>query len=644
MNPFEDRKYLNKKFVTGKNLSFEEVYADSTDSGDASQVMDDEREPVNTRALVIVIALVLCVLSLRLVMLQSVRGAEYQALALGNKLRITPTYAPRGLILDSKGKTIVQNMPNFELDALAPDLPNDPGLLQDEVGKIAKILNIDPAVIGAQIPALDRKSYQTKNLIPSIPKDQALVLLAQASDLKGFLVENNPIRDYKDPQVFAPVVGYTGKITDTELATHKNQGYLFNDYIGKTGLETEYENYLRGVSGQLQTEIDAQGNIKRSLADIPPSPGDNITLNIDYDLQKVIYDSLNTVLTRSHLTKGAAVATNPKTGQVLALVSFPSYDNSLFAHGISQADYSKLINNPDHPLINRVIAGQYPPGSTVKPMMGLAGLTEGVITPDTTIVDDGVIRVGSFTFYGYDHSGLGVMNVSRAIAMSSDIFFYTVGGGRAGTSIQGLGPERIAEWYRKFHLGSPLGIDLPGEKGGLVPDPSWKQQAVGDKWYLGDTYHESIGQGDVLVTPLQMNSWTATIADGGTIYKPYILDQVTDKDGNVIKQMQPTALAPNQFNPDYMKLIQAAMRQTVTSGTAQTLKNVAMPVSGKTGSAQFDPHDPSRTHAWFTSFAPSDDPQIALTVLVEGAGEGGTYAVPVTKLVYDWYVTNRLKK
>jgi penicillin-binding protein 2 len=277
-------------------------------------------------------------------------------------------------------------------------------------------------------------------------------------------------------------------------------------------------------------------------------------------------------------------------------------------------------------------------------MMAMAGLTEKVVSPETQILDDGVIRVGSFTFYGYDHSGLGIMNVSRAIALSSDIFFYTVGGGRAGTNINGLGPEKIAEWYRKFHMGSTLGIDLPSEKTGLVPDPDWKQRVIGDKWYLGDTYHVSIGQGDVLVTPLQMNSWTATIANGGTIMQPYILDQVTDKDGNVIKQMQPNVLAPNQFDSNYLKLVQDAMRQTVTSGTAQSLKTVAMSVSGKTGSAQFDPVHPSLTHAWFTSYAPSEDPQIALTVLVESAGEGSTYSVPVTKMVYEWYAANRLKK
>jgi penicillin-binding protein 2 len=641
MNPFEDRNYLNRKFFSGKNLSFEEIYADSKDE---SVNVEDEREPVSTRILTAIILVPFLVLATRLFLLQSVRGSEYKAMAEGNKLRATPTYAPRGLVMDSAGKIIVQNMPNFELDVVPADLLKDKSALDDQIGTVARILNVDLGNFTNQVYALDKKSYQTQNLISSITKEQALILLGKQATLPGFTVENNPIRDYRDPMMFAPLIGYTGKITEAELSNHKNDGYLLNDYIGKTGLEVEYENYLRGVSGQKQVEIDAQGNLKKALADIPPESGDNIKLNIDYDLEKVLYDSLHQMLTSRNLKRGAGVATNPKTGQVLAMVSFPSYDNSMFAHGISQTDYTNLINDPNHPLINRAIAGQYPPGSTVKPLMAVAALTEGVVKPDTRIVDDGVIRVGAFTFYGYNHTGLGVMDVYSAIARSSDIYFYTVGGGRAGTSIQGLGPDRIAAWYHKFQIGAPLGIDLPGEKSGLVPDPAWKERVKNEKWFLGDTYHYSIGQGDLLVTPLQINSWTATIANGGTVMKPYILNEVLDKDNNVIKKMEPQTLARDQFDPGIIKIVQDGMRQTVTVGTAQSLKSVGMAVSGKTGSAQFDPVHPTLTHAWFTSYAPSEDPQIALTVLVESSGEGGTYSVPVTKDVYNWWVENRLKK
>ncbi|HEX5429672.1 MAG TPA: penicillin-binding protein 2 [Patescibacteria group bacterium] len=642
MNPFEDKNYLNKKFDSGKNLSFEEIYADSKDEAPS---IESERETINFRVLAVVAAIPILLLAGRLFFLQSVRGADFRAQAEGNKLRVVPTYAPRGLILDANGKTIAQNMPNFELDVIPSDLPSDQQAWETEVGKISQILNVDPQTIDREISPLDRGSTQTTSIVSSITQEQALALIPQISNYQGFSVEDNPIRDYKDAQVFAPVVGYTGKITQQELADHSGQGYLFNDYIGKTGLELQYENYLRGVSGQKQTEIDAQGNVVKSLADIVPKPGDNITLNIDYDLQKVIYDDLTKTLNQYHLTRGAAVATNPKTGQVLALVSIPSYDNSLFAKGISQEDYNTLLNNPDHPLLNRAISGLYPPGSTVKPMMAIAGLTEGVITPQTKILDDGVIRVGNFTFYGYEHSGLGIMDVYSAIAKSSDIYFYTVGGGRAGTGISGLGPDKIAEWFRKFHLGSKLNIDLPNEQAGLVPDPAWKQQTRNEQWYLGDTYHYSIGQGDLLVTPLQVNSWTATVANGGTVMQPYILNKITDQDGNVVKQMQPQVLAANQFDPNYIQVVQQGMRDTtLPGGSAYSLHTVGMSISGKTGSAQFDASRPDLTHAWFTSYAPSEDPQIALTVLVESAGEGAIYSVPISHEIYDWWAANRLNK
>jgi penicillin-binding protein 2 len=276
--------------------------------------------------------------------------------------------------------------------------------------------------------------------------------------------------------------------------------------------------------------------------------------------------------------------------------------------------------------------------------MAVAGLTEGVITPQTKILDDGVIRVGTYTFYGYEHGGLGIMDVASAIAKSSDIYFYTVGGGNAKTGFVGLGPVKIANWFRKFNLGKTLGIDLPGEKPGLVPDPDWKQSVLDSSWYLGDTYHESIGQGDVLVTPLQINSWTATIANGGKIMQPYLLDEVDDKDGKVLAKGQPKVLAENIFDPKNIKIVQDGMRQTVTDGSGRSLNTLPIEVSAKTGTAQYDAKNLSKYHAWFTSYAPSSNPQIAITVLVEGGGEGYAVAGPVAKAAYEWWAANRYNK
>ncbi len=604
-----------------------------------ADVLDDERDFINYSFISFITIVGLVILLGRIFFLQGVKGSEYKALAEGNKLRVQYTLAPRGLILDSYGKVIAGNIPSFELVAITADLPKDQGEFDQKISEIAQILGKDESELKDEISKMALDSYQGQTLAENLTKDQALILIGKQDELKGFLVQNNAIREYKDPEVFSPLVGYTGKITASELKDHESDNYALNDYIGKTGLEIEYEQYLRGVAGKRQTEIDAQGNFKKTLAEIPGTPGENVKLNIDYDLQKTLYDSLRMQMAKFGAKKAAALATNPKTGQVLALISLPSFDNNLFAQGISQDEYAKLLNDPNKPMIDRVVSGTYPPGSTIKPVMATAGLTEGVINTKTKILDDGAIHVGTFTFNGYERSGLGIMDVYSAIAKSSDIYFYTVGGGNSKTGFQGLGPEKIADWFHKFHLGDSLGIDLPGEKSGLVPDPNWKESVKKEKWYLGDTYHESIGQGDVLVTPLQINSWTATVANGGKVMQPYILDEVEGK-----TKMQPKVLVDQVADPSVIKIVQDAMRQTVTSGSGHALASLPIEVSGKTGTAQFDARDLRRTHALFTSYAPSQNPQIALTILVEAGGEGHLVAVPVAHDVYAWWAANRWQK
>jgi penicillin-binding protein 2 len=313
----------------------------------------------------------------------------------------------------------------------------------------------------------------------------------------------------------------------------------------------------------------------------------------------------------------------------------------MFSRGITSQEYQNLLTDKNIPLLNRVVSGTYPPGSTVKPMIAIAALTEGVITIKTKILDNGVIKVGSYTFYGYDRSGLGMMDVYSAIARSSDIFFYTVGGGNQDTGFKGLGPEKLAEWYRKFNLGKTLGIDMTNEKPGLVPDPEWKEKVRGEPWYLGNTYHYSIGQGDLLVTPLQVNSWTATIANNGRIMKPYILSEVKDFENKVIFKREPESISENAFDLTDLKIVQDGMLQTVTSGSARSLSTLPVSIAGKTGTAQFINQNLTATHAWFTSYAPFEDPKIALTILVEEGGEGSTVSVPVAEKVYEWLIQNR---
>ncbi len=643
-NPFEtENKNFGGRVARGKNLGYDEAFLDLRLA--EPEVLEDEREGINYRLLGLIFLVTLAVLTVKIFNLQGTHGTYYRTLAEGNKLRTQSILAPRGLLLDRNGKTIAGSTPSFELDAVTALLPAQPQEFDSLLAEVGGILGQDPNALHDTLAAMIPDSYQEQALVQNLSKDQALILIARALELPGLIVEDNAIRDYKEPLAFTHVTGYTGKITQAELAANQDNHYVLNSYIGKTGIEVEYEKYLRGVDGKKQVEIDATGKFKGQLAEVAPMPGSNVELNIDFDLQKTIYDALIAVMKPLNAKKAAAVATNPQTGEVLGLVSLPGFDSNLFARGINQEEFSALLNDPNNPMLNRTVSGTYPPGSTIKPMMAVAALSEGVVTPQTKILDDGVIRVGSYTFYGYERSGLGLMDIYSAIAKSSDIYFYSVGGGNAKSPVKdGLGPDRIAAYFGKFHLGQTLGIDLPSEKAGLVPDPAWKEQTKKAQWYLGDTYHESIGQGDVLATPLQVNSWTATVANGGKVMRPYLLKQITDRNGNILARGKPNILEQNIFDPQIVKVVQEGMRQTVTDGSGRALVNLGVPISGKTGTAQFDARNLSRTHSWFTSYAPSDNPQIALTIIVEAAGEGHSVAVPAAKTIYTWWIQNRYNK
>jgi len=389
------------------------------------------------------------------------------------------------------------------------------------------------------------------------------------------------------------------------------------------------------------------------LGENSPVPGKTLILNIDKDLQKILYDKLSAKLPSQ---KAAAVALDPRNGQVLALVSLPGFDNNLFAHGIKPADYAKLTQDKNLPLFNRAISGTYPPGSTVKPMVASAALQEKIVDENTVIFDRGVLVIPNqfnpsinYNFYGWKAGGLGAMTIRSAIAESSDIYFYTVAGGHPNSPVKGLGAEKLAEYYRKFNLGKPTGIDIAGEKSGLVADPEWKADyfktdAILSKWYLGDTYHIGIGQGDMLATPLQVAEWTATIANNGTAYVPQIFQRVVDAEGKTVTELAPQILVNKFLEDKNIKIVQEGMRQTVTAGSGRQLSTLPITSAGKTGTSQFDGSDPRRTHAWFTAYAPYEDPQIVITVLVEAGGEGHVAAVPVVRDALKWWAENRYGK
>lgn len=585
----------------------------------------------------------------RLIDLQGVMGKDMRAIAEGNRIRRQVLLAPRGFIKDARGESLAENTVSLNLVVIPFDLPKDG--LNDEIKNVASVFMIPEDDIRLVINKVDRRSFDPVVIKSDLTAEQSVLFATRENEFIGFAVQTVPIRSYFSSDIFSHLLGYTSLISEDEYQKVKDQNYYRGDYIGKNGLELEYEKYLKGINGQDLVEVDASGRPQQSLGKIDPEPGDMVYLNIDKGLQEFAASVFNKA-------KGAVVVMEPKTGAIKALVSVPGYDNNLFAHGISSVDYQKLLSNKDLPLFNRAIAGQYPPGSTVKPMVAMAGLEEGTITDKTVIYDNGRLVIPNqfnpaiaYSFYGWNHGGLGPLDVYSAIARSSDIYFYTVGGGHPDSpNIKNpLGANRLASWYRKFGVGSLLGIDLPGEKTGVVADPAWKENyfksdAILRKWYLGDTYHISIGQGDMLVTPLQMAEWTAVIANGGVGYKPQLVKKIVDQNGQTVLEPKPEELVHPFGKPENWKIVQTAMRDTVLYGSAKQLLSLPITSAGKTGTSQFDGSDPSRTHAWFTSYAPYENPQVVVTVLVEAGGEGHAEAEPIAKQILQWWSQNRYNK
>jgi penicillin-binding protein 2 len=334
--------------------------------------------------------------------------------------------------------------------------------------------------------------------------------------------------------------------------------------------------------------------------------------------------------------KGAAVAINPKNGEVLALVSLPTYDNNLFAKGISEADFQKLAGDKNTPLINRVTSGEYPSGSIIKPFYAVAALEEKIINESTTVQSTGGITIGQWTFPDWKPGGHGTTNVIKAIADSVNTFFYAIGGGYQ--NIKGMGPDILKKYLNMFNFGYEVTLDIAGEALGSIPDPAWKERVKNEAWYLGDTYNMSIGQGDVLITPLQMANALQVIANGGTMYKLHFLKAILDSDGNIKSEKSSEIIKKDFISAQTIDIVRRGMRQTILTGSGKALSSLPIAVAGKTGTAQYGPNNESK-HAWFTCFAPYDDPQIAMVILLEGAGEGSTFAVPVANDTLRWYFT-----
>ncbi len=649
-NPFEVYTSLHKE-KSGRSLDWEESALDSQKKVEEG-LFDESRQVPKLHWLLLLLIASFFILAFRLVDLQIIRGASFRTLSEDNRIRSKTVLAPRGLIKDRNGKVLAQNTASFDIVAVPFDLPKTN--LDSELAELSRSFELDLEEVKKKVSSMNPRSLEPVIIAQGISQEQSILFQTRAEDFYGFVVQQIPIRQYPDPEIFSHILGYTGLISPEQATKVDKDIYDTNDFIGKLGIESGYEKFLHGTNGQNLVEVDATGKVQNVLGQSSPLPGNTLMLNIDQELQQKLYHELSD---KNPGRKAAAIALDPRNGQVLALVSVPGFNNNLFARGISHKEYQELLSDKTLPLFNRAISGTYPPGSTVKPMVAIAGLESGIINENTVVNDRGVLVIPnqydpsvSYDFRGWKPGGLGPVNVRSAIALSSDIFFYEVAGGYPHSTIPGgLGAESLASWYRKFHLGQQMGVDIQGEASGSVPDPDWKAKyykdnAILSKWYLGDTYHVGIGQGDLLVTPLQVALWTATIANNGTAYKPQIASRVIDDHGKIIYESKPEVLVSGVASAKNLKIVQEGMRQTVLAGTAKPLQSLPITSAGKTGTSQFDGADPSRTHAWFTAYAPYEEPQIVITVLVEAGGEGNAIAEPVVKDALQWWAENRYNR
>ncbi len=573
--------------------------------------------------------------------LQIIKGEHYRTLAEENRIRTFPVPSERGIIYDRFNKELVQNIPSFTLSIIPADLPRSSEEREALLARVAAISGISVDDLKKNVTKFNSYAYQSLVIKENLDYQSALKLYIENADLPGILIQSAskryyPVSDTRSPSStpsFAHILGYLSKINDQELTDRRNEGYQLSDSIGKTGLEKTYERELRGVYGTKKIEVDARGKERNALAIDPPQPGKNIVLTIDIEAQEKLEEAVKKSLSTNKKTKGAAIALNPNTGEILAMVSWPSFDNNDFSGGISTANYERYSTDPDLPLFNRLISGTYPPGSTIKLIVAAAALQEKIVNPQTAFTSNGGLNVGGHNFKDWKVGGHGITDVTKAIAWSVNTFFYYVGGGYG--NFTGMGADTLLGYFQNFNLAKKSGIDVPGERSGFLPSKEWKMEQIKEPWYVGDTYNISIGQGDILVTPLRVALWTAEIATNGKIVAPHLVSAILDpltKEKNIVPR--PVGKQAGVSTVNY-GIVRNGMRDCVSYGSCKLLQGLNFSAGGKTGTAQWNSNRP--THAWFTSFAPLNNPQIVVTVLVEEGGEGSVAAMPIANEFLAWW-------
>jgi len=602
--------------------------ADTENRGYIGLTVSDRR----LAAFFAILAVGLVIVVLRIAQVQIVNNDYYRQQAEGNRSRVVWIPSERGIIYDRNGTPLVQNVPNFTLVLRPAELPS--GAERGElISRLAAIIGGAPEEIEQKISATGTAA-ESVVIGERLNHDQAVLLIIEGAKSGAVSLEVGTRRDYlatKDIRSLSHVIGFEGRPTEEELRS-ETEHYLVSDLVGKTGLEKYYETTLRGRYGKRVMEIDALGRAKKVISEETGAAGQNLVLSIDLNIQKKAESLLKEQLRALGKTRGSLIVLEPNTGEVLAMVSEPDFDNNLFAQGISSEDFRRLAEDRDNPMFPRAVAAALPSGSVFKMVVASAALEEGLITANTTILSTGGIRVDKWFFPDWKAGGHGKTNVTKALAESVNTFFYAIGGG--WEKITGLGIERIIDYAKKFGLGDRLGVDLAGEGSGFLPSKQWKEETKGERWYVGDTYHLAIGQGDILVTPLQIASMTAVFANGGKLVRPHLVNALTSSDGSRAVR-EPQTIDARVASAETIDIVRRGMRQAVTSGSASSLAELPVAVAAKTGTAQWSNSRPP--HAWFTAFAPYNDPKLVVTVVIEDGGEGSQTAAPVARRFLSWY-------
>ncbi len=581
------------------------------------------------------------ILITRLWYLQIQLGDDYKKLAENNRVRYLEIAAPRGNILDRKGREIVTNRPSFNVVWVREDNRLDDALIK----KMARILDVDVSELLDRVRKMaGEPGHIPIRLAEDIDWDKVAYVENNRMELPGIKIEVVPLRVYHYGNMASHVIGYLGEINKKELEKSAPGVYRGGDMIGKMGLERLRQKDLRGEKGRHYMEVNALGFEQRNLKGVDPLPGNDLQLTLDVDMQRAAEEIM-----MAEEQSGAVVAIEVNTGRLLMLASSPVLELDKFIGGISHKNWNAMLDNPRHPLINKIVQGQYPPASTYKIVTAVAGLAEGVVTPDSIIYCPGYYRFGNRTYRCWKRSGHGAVDLKRALSESCDVYFYQVG--------QRLGVNRLAGYAKRLGLGSKTGVEMEHEKPGLIPTAEWKLKRYGKAWQEGETLSVAIGQGFDLVTPLQLALMTATVANGGTLYKPTLIESVRDPDGRILQQFEPVVLERFTGQGRNLKLVRDALVEAVNgkhgTGRRARLKNIT--VAGKTGTAQVvrlkqyrhlkeeDIPYKWRDHAWFTCFAPAENPEIAVTVLVEHGLHGGSAAAPIARAVLEKYFGDRLQ-